>query len=435
MSVKKRFLLITIIFMLFILEGFAAYEYVPRMEWGKTLGGSDDEECRSVCQTTDGGYVIAGYAYSYDGNVSGNHGEKDFWIVKLDEKGNIVWQRCLGGSMDDEAYDVIQIDDGGYLVVGMTFSNDGDVKGKHGNSDFGDAWVVKLSEEGKILWQRCLGGMSNDVVYRVIQTGDGGYVLVGGTDSNDGDVRGNHGESWDGWMVKLDKDGNILWQRCLGGRNDDELYNVQKVKNGYIVVGYTYSYDGDVTINKGAEDLWILKLDEQGKIQWGKTLGGSNNDVAWSVEEIKDGGYIVVGWTYSKDKDVEGNHGESDAWIIKLDEMGNVEWKKCLGGSKLDWLYSVQKLSDDIYVMVGGTSSSNGDVKGNHGYHDWWVILLDKDGNVLWQKCLGGNDDEEAFCVQRTRDKGFVVVGYTYSYDGDVTGNHGGEDFWIVKFK
>ncbi|MCD6267993.1 MAG: hypothetical protein J7J14_06245 [Thermotogaceae bacterium] len=257
---KKRFLLITIIFTLFILEGFAAYERVLRMEWEKTPGGSDDEECHSVCQTTDGGYVIAGYAYSYDGNVSGNHGEKDFWIVKLDEKGNIVWQRCLRGSMDDEAYDVIQIDDGGYLVVGMTFSNDGDVIGKHGGPDFGDAWVVKLSEEGKILWQRCLGGMSNDVVYSVVQTGDDIYVTVGGTSSSNGDVKGNHGYH-DWWVILLDKDGNVLWQKYLGGSDDEEAFYVQKTRDkGFVMVGYTYSHDGDVTGNHGGEDFWIVKF-------------------------------------------------------------------------------------------------------------------------------------------------------------------------------
>lgn len=430
----RKFLLIAIIFTLFINGFLLAFGYIPKIEWKKVLGGSDDEECYSVCQTMDGGYVLVGYTYSSDGYVTDNHGDKDIWVVKLDNKGNVVWQRSLGGSLDDEAYDVIQTYDGGYLIVGITLSNDGDVRGNH-KRDFSDGWVVKLDGYGSIMWQRCLGGSNNDFVYKVIQEEDG-YLLIGGTWSNDGDVRGNHGDSSDGWVVKLDRYGNVMWQKCLGGKSNDEFYDVSKVEDGYILVGYAYSRDGDIRVNKGSEDLWVVKLSKYGEIVWTKTFGGSNNDVAEGIQSTKDGGCIIVGWTFSTDGDVSKNHGASDGWVIKLDKVGNLEWKKCLGGTEPDSFYSVQVLDDDKYVIVGETTSNDGDVKGNHSFcSDWWIVILNNEGKILWNKCFGGTDEDGALHVQKTKDKGFVVVGYSYSGDSDVDKNYGGEDFWIIKFK
>ncbi len=347
---------------------------------------------------------------------------KPFTKVK-ERKGppDIEWQRALGGSGDDVAESIQQTRDGGYIVAGWTRSSGGSVSRNHGRGDF---WIVKLDENGKYEWQRTLGGGYDDGAYSIQQTRDGGYIVAGGTLSNDGDVSGYHG-SWDFWVVKLDREGNIEWQRALGGSKGDVAGSIQQTRDGgYIVAGWTESNDGDVSGNHGGKDFWVVKLDSEGDIEWQRALGGSCDDWAESIQQTNDGGYIVAGITYSNDGDVIGNYGERGFWVVKLDEEGNIEWQRVLGGSYNDEACSIQQTGDGGYIVAGGTASNDEDVSGNHGGWDFWVVKLDKDGNIEWQKCLGGSDDERAASIQQTRDGGYIVAGST---------NHGGWDFWVVK--
>jgi len=404
----------------------------PLVEWQKALGGSGNDWAESIQQTNDGGYIVVGFATSNDGDVSGNHGLEDYLIAKLDTEGNIEWQKALGGSLDDYAYSVQQTSDGGYIVAGYTQSNDGDVSGNHGELGY-DYWIVKLDSNGNIEWKKTLGGSDYDKAYSIQQTNDGGYIVVGHTWSNDGDVSGNHGGE-DYWVVKLDSNGYIEWQKALGGSNYDNAYSIQQTNDGgYIVAGWASSTDGDVSGNHGGLDYWIVKLDAYGNIIWQKCLGGSERDWAESIQQTKDGGYIVAGYTESNDGDVSGNHGRADYWIVKLDAYGNIIWQKCLGGSDDDWAYSIQQTNDGGYIVAGWASSTDGDVSGNHGGLDYWIVKLDSNGNIIWQKALGGSDYDYAYSIQQTNDGGYIVAGRTYSNDGDVSGNHGGWDYWIVK--
>jgi len=410
----------------------------PRIVWEKALGGSNWDEAYSIQQTNDGGYIIAGGTWSNDGDVSGNHGSKDAWIVKLDGNGNIQWQKTLGGSGYDVAVSIQQTSDGGYIVAGFTSSNDGNVSGNHGGED---AWIVKLDGNGNIQWQKALGGSDGDRAHSIQQTSDGGYIVAGYTESNDGDVSGWHEGYDDGgnplpdyWVVKLDGNGNIQWQKALGGSEGDEALSIQQTSDGgYIVAGETYSNNGNVSGNHGGEDAWIVKLDRDGNIQWQKSLGGSNDDWAKSIQQTSDGGYIVAGRTKSNDGDVSENHGGKDAWIVKLDSSGNIEWQKALGGSSYDVALSIQQTSDGGYIVAGYTESNDGDVSENHGWYDCWIVKLDKDGNIEWQKSLGGSKEDIALSIQQTSDGGYIVAGYTESNDGDVSENHGSKDAWIVK--
>ena len=232
---------------------------------------------------------------------------------------DLVWQKCLGGSSYDLAYSVQQTSDSGYIVAGYTDSNlTGDVGRNHGGSDF---WVVKLDGSGNVTWRKCLGGSSDDYALSVQQTSDSGYIVAGGTSSNlTGDVGRNHGGE-DFWVVKLDASGNITWQKCLGGSNYDTAPSVQQTADsGYIVAGYTESnLTGDVGRNNGYIDYWLVKLDGSGNITWQKCLGGSSADVAESVQQTSDSGYIVAGYTYSNlTGDVGQNHGFGDYWVVKL---------------------------------------------------------------------------------------------------------------------
>ena len=433
---KRASFLVTTIALLLVLTGCPkVVNYAPKLiltEFSKCLGGSSDDYAASMQQTSDSGYIVAGYTRSTDGDVTGNHGDYDFWIVKLTEDGTITWQKCLGSSAVDCAYSVQQTSDNGYIVAGSTRSTDGDVTGNHGNYDF---WIVKLTEDGIIDWQKCLGGSAVDCAYSVQQTSDNGYIVAGSTHSTDGDVTGNHGDG-DCWMVKLTEDGTIAWQKSLGGTGYDYAASVRQTSDGgYIVAGYTESTDGDVTGNHGSNDYWIVKLDNTGNITWQKSLGGSAEDFARSVEQTSDGGYIVAGSTHSTDGDVTENHGSNDCWIVKLDNTGNIDWQKCLGGTGYDWASSMQQTSDGGYVVAGYTVSTDGDVTENHGNSDYWIVKLDNARNIDWQKSLGGTSYDYADSVWLASNGGYVVAGRTQSTDGDVTGNHGNTDYWIVKLK
>ena len=406
---------------------------LPVLQAQKCLGGGSNDLAKIIQQTKDGGCIVAGYSFSNDGDVSGNHGNlyPDCWIVKLSNRGAIQWQKCLGGSGDDEANSIQQTKDGGYIVAGFTLSNDGDVSGNHGFSDY---WVVKLNSTGAIQWQKCLGGNSWERAQSVQQTADGGYIVAGNSNSNDGNVSGNHGTD-DFWIVKLSNAGAIQWQKCLGGSDGETPYSIQQTTDGgYIVAGFTLSNDGDVSGNHGYFDYWIVKLNSAGAIQWQKCLGGTGvYDIAYSIQQTADEGYIVAGETSSNNGDVSGNHGFGDYWVVKLTGAGIIQWQKCLGGSDCDKAYSIRQTTDGGYIVAGSTGSKDGDVSNKHGRADYWVVKLTGAGVIEWQKCLGGNMNDNAYSIEQTTDGGYIVAGVSDSNNGDVYGNHGGDDYWLVK--
>ena len=402
----------------------------PAIQWQKSLGGSVYDVPRAIQLTTDGGYVMTGVSQSNDGDVTGNNGSFDYWVVKLDATGTIQWQKSLGGSGDDFAQSIQTTLDGGYVVAGYVLSNDGNVSGNHGGSDY---WVVKLDATGNIQWQKTLGGSNSDVAYAIQTTFDGGYVIAGLSNSNDGNVTGNHG-GYDYWVVKLDATGNIQWQKTLGGSNEDDAYTIKTTSDGgYVVAGRSKSSDGNVTGNHGVYDYWVVKLDATGNIQWQKSLGGSNNDIAQSIHTTSDGGYVVAGYSQSIDGNSFGNHGSYDCWVVKLDAAGNIQWQKSLGGLSDDVAQSINTTSDRGYIIAGYSSSNDGEVTGNHGAQDYWVVKIDAIGNLQWQKSLGGSSSDVAYAILNTSDSGYILAGYSSSNDGNVTGNHGGVDCWVVK--
>lgn len=407
------------------------------IEWHKCLGGLDGDWAQSIQQTMDSGYIVAGYTLSDDSLVSGNHGFDEFWITKLNNAGNMEWNKCLGGSSYDEAYAIQQTSDSGYIVAGFSVSDDGDVSGNHGSDDF---WVVKLSGTGNIVWQKSLGGTLMDDAYSIDQTSDGGYIVIGESQSNDGDATNNHGGS-DYWIIKLDSNGNLLWQKSLGGSGDDVPNSIRQTSDGgFIVAGSTLSNDGDVNGNHGNWDYWIVKLNDTAAVEWQKCFGGTGQDICYKIQETTDSGYILTGFTKSNNGDVSGLHGTSqpDVWVVKLNNLGILEWQKCLGGTGDDKSYAIEQCNDGGYIVAGYAKSNNGDVSGNHavGMHDYWLVKLNNTGSIEWQKCLGGTDSDWARSVKQTTDNGFIVAGWSSSYDGNVTGLHGNTaqpDFWIVK--
>ncbi|HET7153022.1 MAG TPA: T9SS type A sorting domain-containing protein, partial [Candidatus Kapabacteria bacterium] len=208
----------------------------------------------------------------------------------------------------------------------------------------------------------------------------------------------------------------------------------QTSDGGYIVAGASNSSNQDVTGNHGGYDYWIIKLDANGNIQWQKSLGGSGWEVAFSIQQTIDGGYIVAGSSGSNDGNVTNNHGGADFWIVKLNSTGTIEWEKSLGGSKDEEAYMILQTRDGNYIFTGYSSSNDGDIKKNQGNEDFCIIKLDSKGNIVWEQTYGGSDDETSNSIKQTADGGYIAVGYTETMDdGDVKGVHGQDDYWVVK--
>jgi hypothetical protein len=320
--------------------------------------------------------------------------------------------------------------DGGFILAGNSESNDGDVSENHGNSD---GWIIKIDKEGKKVWQKAVGGSENDIFFWIAPDINGGYLITGHTESNISDVQVNGGIG-DVWVIRIDENGNMISKKTLGGSKAEMSYYIKSTTDGgYILTGITRSNDGDVSGNHGSGDAWVVKFDKDGTIQWQKALGGSGSDIGISVTESSDGDFVVACLTTSNDGDLNTHYGGQDAWAVKLDKNGIIKWQKVLGGTNTDKVYAVETSSDGGFVFGGSTESNDGDVSGNHGKFDAWMIKLDKNGNKVWQHTYGGTEAELIESMTATSDNGYIMVGTTNSNDGDVSGNHGENDAWIVK--
>lgn len=349
----------------------------------------------------------------------------------------MLWSKVYGGRGGEAFPSIIRTPDGGLLAVGYITMQDGDVSFSHGGYDI---WAVKLDGSGNKEWEKSYGGSSSDYGASIVSCQDGGYLISGTTGSNDGDVPNNH-KGTDLWVLKIDAAGKLLWQRTLGG-TADENYAVHGITNsrdgGYVIVGSSYSNIGDFSGNHGTVDILVVKLNASGNTEWQNLLGGSSRDEANSIVSSPDGGYMIAGFTDSYDGDVSGNRGKQDAWIVKLDANGRKVWQKTLGGTENDVAKDLILTADGGVITVGFTYSNNGDVSGNHAIlatDDFWIIKLNADGDKVWQKTLGGTSYDEAFSIVATNDKGYIIAGSSRSNDGDVSGNHGGSftEAWLVK--
>ncbi|ACK42564.1 lipoprotein [Dictyoglomus turgidum] len=386
----RKFFLLLSVFLIFslLISGCAPKKDTtpPQQVWQKTYGGSSSDYAYSIQQTSDGGYIVAGYTWSFGA------GNRDFYIIKLDSNGNKVWEKTYGGSNDDWARSIQQTSDGGYIVVGGTYSF---------GAGYADFYIIKLDSNGDKVWEKTYGGSENDVARSIQQTSDGGYIVAGGTSS--------FGAGGDFYIIKLDSNGNKVWEKTYGGSDDDWASSIQQTSDGgYIVAGGTYSFGA------GSADFYIIKLDSNGDKVWEKTYGGSSWDRASSIQQTTDGGYIVAGYTNSF------GAGNGDFYIIKLDSNGDKVWEKTYGGSSYDEAYSIQQTSDGGYIVAGYTESFGA------GYSDFYIIKLDSNGDKVWEKTYGGSNDDEASSIQQTTDGGYIVAGGTYSFGA-------GGDFYIIK--
>jgi len=347
--------------------------------WEKTFGGSENDFANDIIQTNDGGYAICGYTESKSA------GRKDIWLLKLDGKGNLLWDRNYGGSDNDEAESLIQTDDGGFVVAGWTLSY---------GAGWEDFWVLRLDNQGNIIWDKTFGRENDDIINSIVQVEDG-YVIAGRT--------GYYGMNY--WVIKLDNYGEIVWQRIFGLESGRywQCFLIQTNDGGYALTG------------RIDHDSCLIKLDDKGNIVWEKTYGGNEDDYTYSIIQNKDDCYVLAGFTDSK------GEGSRDVWVIKLDSQGNTLWDKTFGGRDNDGAYSVIQTTDGGYMVIGYTTSKGA------GKADVWVIKLDSQGNTIWDKTFGGRDNDGAYSIIQTSDGGYAVAGYTSSKGA------GELDAWVIK--
>ncbi|NJM79895.1 MAG: T9SS type A sorting domain-containing protein [Flavobacterium sp.] len=486
-SKSKIYLLVT-----FLVSSFT---YSQDILWEKSYGGKHAEFLYDAIPTPDYGFILAGSSISgKNGNKEDdNKGDLDYWLWKMDEKGNLDWQKSFGGNKVDLLQSIAITSDGGFILGGTSSSDKGldKTEDSKGQEDF---WVIKLNAKGQQLWQKTIGGSGMEKLLSIAQTKDGGYIL-GGTSSSDAatpsfghpskggeldqyakneDSRGN----LDYWVVKLKADGSIAWQKTIGGQYVDELKSIrQTTDGGYILGGYSNSpISGDKTEdNYGLGDYWIVKLDENGIIEWQRTLGGDKDDNLFTLSITKDGGFILggnsnSGATNSKSK---SNKEGTDFWVLKLDKTGTIEWQETYNYGKIDVLTSIVENEDGSYLIGGYAQSEAGlrqaqpDIKGKlksgdkEGINDYIALKINAKGEEIWTQTVGSKGDEVLKKLLETRDGGYVLAGTSsfpssggvaesrggFSSGGvsaasgrggasrDRNNNIGGSDFWVVKLK
>ena len=300
---------------------------------------------------------------------------------KLDSDGNISWEKSFGYQGTDTGISVIETNNQGYLITGVL---DVTASGGEGNSQRtanrhagGDYWALKLDNSGNLEWSRYFGGNFTDTPYGAVQTDDNGFIIAGSSDSEDTDISGNIG-TYDFWIIKISESGDLVWEKSFGGSQIDEARAIIKTDDGnYIVAGDTRSSDNDISQNKGAADLWLIKISPTGNLIWEKTLGGSSFDVARAIKKTQDNSFLLSGSSRSSDMDVSENKGQNDAWVLKTNNSGNLIWETTIGGSNIDFSYDVAELTSGSIIAVGDTNSTDGDILNNKGFTDLLIIKID----------------------------------------------------------
>jgi len=434
-----------LILFLFLISDPSSFSQTPSIQWQHCYGGSAGESSNELICTQDGGYLIAGNSLSGNGDVTGNHGNSDAWFLKIDSLGNVIWQKCIGGSNWDIGVSVKE-DSLGYVVMGSTGSNDFDINGNHNPNTTTDIWVARLDINRNILWSKCYGGTLHELGSDIQRTYDGGYIISGSTNSIDGDVSGFHYSptETDIWIIKIDSIGNIEWQKCFGGTEADNVYSIKQLPDSnYILLGFTVSNDGDVIGALGGGDVWLMKISySNGAIIWQRCLGGLAGEIGYSLSLCNDGGFLIACTAHGNSGEVSGWHqsqfGWSDIWIAKIDSLRNIEWESCFGGSKQEAFPSIDYITDNACIVTCKTTSYDGDVVALHDttFEDIWILRIDS-GQISWSKTIGGTGsdfNDNYHLVKKTHDNGYIACGVALSNNGDVSGNHGGGDFWIAKF-
>jgi hypothetical protein len=362
----------------------------PEIEWDRTYGGDSSDAAYSVCSTSDGGYIIVGDTRSYSA-------ETDIYLVKTDGMGDVDWFRVIGGADYDDARSIKQTTDGGYIIAGTSSSF---------CNEYTDMYLVKTDSNGDTTWTRTYGGSDLDYAESVVQTLDGGYVLAGCT-------RLFSGAFFEMYLVKTDSMGNTSWSETYAGADDRKAYSVQQTRDGgYIIAGYNPFYGGI------EYDIYLLKTNNQGDTLWSRIYGGSDIDRAFAVQQTIDGGYIIAGSTTSF------GAGYEDVYIVKTDSLGDTLWTHTYGGTDGERANSIQQTANGSYIVAGITSSYGS------GEGDLYLIKIDGVGDTLWTMVYGSPDNEGGSSIDQTIGGGYIVAGSVTTF---VPPYSFLSDCWLVK--
>jgi hypothetical protein len=408
-----------------------------KIEFIKTFGGSKNDVSQSVVKTSDGGYAILGYTQSNNGDILNKNNEDfDFWLMKFSSDDKLLWSKTYGGTNDDRGTDIITTNDGGFALLGYSKSADGDVTLNAGAQDF---WILKINSEGSILWQKTFGYDGADSGTAVLQTQDNGFLITGVLDVSASGGQGNSKSAkhagGDIWVLKLALNGNLEWSKYFGGSFTDVPFGVVETsENEYIIAASSDSKDFNISNNNGSYDFWILKIAADGTLIWEKSFGGSEIDEPRAVVATTDGNFMIVGDTRSSDKDVSNNRGGADLWMLKIAANGTLIWQKTIGASGFDVARSISKTDDNGFIIAGNSRSSDNGFT-NQGQNDAWILKVDIGGDVLWQKFIGGSENDLLLDAVQLNNLSIIAVGESTSANGDVKENKGFSDALIIKIK
>ncbi len=410
----------------------------PKIISQKTIGGSLNETLNCTYATTDGSYILGGQTTSANGDISGSRkGFSDALIVKTDGTGIIEFQVGLGGSKDETVTSIKETPDQGFIILGTTASTDGDFSTNHGGNDI---FVIKLSKTGSVQWNRCFGGTLDEESGEIVVGSEGGYLLTGSAKSFNGNLTGESPIDADGWIVKITNTGAISWQILPRGLFTDMCKAAKQLPNkNYVVVGNI----GIASGANQREDIFMTLIDPMGNIIGQMSIGGTRQDLASSLETTPDGGFVIIGKSNSNNGTISKNQGDFDVWLLKMDKNLNLQWQKTFGGSGIDGgtgtetYGGIQATDDGGYVFTSSTNSKNGDIESPTTA--WtgpqarvWIVKLNCKQEIQWQKVLGGNAGDFGVFVKQIDNKGYFVSANANSNDGDVLGSKGNRDFWLI---
>lgn len=453
MKTNKIYIFLSALFLIIFLNSTALHAQDNwQISWQQCYGSEWDEEAVAITETPQG-YLVLASIYNVDPNFDYF---RDVIVYHIDRKGNLLWKRIYGGSYEELAGDILSDKQGYYYLSIKTYSNDGDVQsGNHGG---GDRWIVKIDIEGNILWERCYGGSREEYAARIKLLSDGNILAYSATFSGDGDVPVNYGVL-DNWLLIINPEGEILHSRVYGNRDQNNIFDITETRDGgFFFASKATLAEGMVEGNHhgGQSDVWAVKLDAGLEIEWQKLYGGSGSDYGMQGVIELDNGYIFLALTKSpNDGDVWGYHygDKPDIWVVRIDSIGNILWQKCLGGSSWDYpMAGIYQMEDSSFMVVAETRSSDGDVQGYHhggssgnSTYDIWMSRLSADGELLWSRCFGGAGSEwPANNVLQLADDNWLIAAGASKYkladsllSGDMAcvSEEYGRQIWLYNFK
>ena len=403
--------------------------------FSKTFGGSDLDGAQSVVETTDGSYLIVGYTSSMDGDVTEINGDQDVWVTKVDNTGELLWEKNYGGSSSDEASLIFETNSGDFFILGTTRSNDGDITSNNSDDNLTDYWMLRIDTDGNLLWQETLGGSLAEYPTGIVETADGHFAIIGSSESPDGDVTDNQGDL-DIWFSKINASGSLVTSVTFGGSSIDRAEGFIEDQNGnFIISATTYSIDGDLTeVNSDTSGSnWIFKIDKDGVILNSNAYGGDQSDNGSEIINTSDGGYLVGGQSSSNSNGISTN-GSSDVWIMKFSENNQIMWQMNFGGSRNDYTFGLLEIENG-YMVLSAVFSGDLDIERNYGTGNLEPILLNLDlnGNIKWQKNYGGSSSDRIKTIIHASDGGYSMVGTTGSNNYDIKDLKGRTDAWFLK--